>query len=120
MVLDDIAKGLAGIKGVVGVSIVDFGSGMMMASVSNDPAFDLEIASAGCVDIIRAKLKIQRRLHADDVLHDIQINLYKQYHLICPCTNKDNVFVYMVIDRARGNLSICRRSLFNAEKLVDF
>ena len=120
MTLDEIATGLAKLKGVVCVAIVDYGSGMIMASHTNDPTFDLEIASAGCVNIIRAKVNIQKRLNSDDVLHDIQINLKKQYHLICPCSNKESTFIYMIADRALANLSTCRRSLFNAEKLVYF
>ena len=120
MTLDEITAALTKIKGVLGVSIVDYGSGMMMASRSNDEQLDLEIASAGCVNIIRAKMKILRRLENSDELHDIQINLHKQIHLICPCSQKENTFVYMVADRSLANLSICRRSMFAAEKLVDF
>lgn len=120
MTLEEIVKGLSSIKGVVAVAIVDYGSGMMMASHANDTTFDLEAASAGCVNIIRAKMRIKERLNLNDTLHDIQISLYKQIHLICPCTNKDSTFVYLVADREKANLSICRRSLFNAEKLVDF
>ncbi len=86
----------------------------------NDSSFDLEAASAGCVNIIRAKMKTVAHLELDDELHDIQISLHNQIHLICPCTNKENIFVYLVADRKVANLSICRRSLFSAEKLVEF
>lgn len=120
MTLDEIASKLAQIKGVIGVSIVDYGSGMMMASHSNSPDLDLEIASAGCVNIIRAKMNIQKRLNTGDVLHDIQINLRDHVDLICPCTNKENTFIYMTAQREVANLSIMRRSVFAAEKLVTF
>ena len=120
MTLDEIATKLAQIKGVVGVSIVDYGSGMMMASHSNDPKLDLEIASAGCVNIIRAKMNIQKRMNTGDVLHDIQINLREHVDLICPCTNKESTFIYITAKREIVNLSIMRRSVFAAEKLVTF
>ena len=120
MTLDEIADKLAQIKGVVGVSIVDYGSGMMMASHANDVNVDLEVASAGCVNIIRAKMNIFHLTQKTDVIHDIQINLYKQFHLICPCTNKENTFIYLIADRKVANLSILRRSMFAAEKLVNF
>lgn len=120
MTLEEIVNGLARIRGVVAVAIVDYGSGMMMASHSNDNDFDLEVASAGCVNIIRAKMRIKDRLNLNDTLHDIQMNLHKQIHLICPCTNKENTFIYLVTDRETANLSICRRSVFHAEKLVNF
>ncbi|MDK4681068.1 hypothetical protein QDY71_07245 [Kingella negevensis] len=121
MTLNEITTALTKLKGVLGVAIVDASSGMMMAySTSPGSSFDLEIASAGCVDIIRAKSKILKMVQIDDVIHDIQVNMYKQIHLICPCSEKENTFIYLVADRATANISICRRSVFAAEKLVDF
>ena len=120
MTLDEMVNGLSRIKGVIAAAVVDYGSGMMMASHTNDESFDLEAASAGCVNIIHAKMKTVAHLELDDELHDIQISLHNQIHLICPCTNKENIFVYLVADRKVANLSICRRSLFSAEKLVEF
>ena len=121
MTLDEIVNGLSRIKGVIAAAVVDYGSGMMMASHTNDSSFDLEAASAGCVNIIRAKMKTVAHLEShSNQLHDIQISLHNQIHLICPCTNKENIFVYLVADRKVANLSICRRSLFSAEKLVEF
>ena len=95
MTLDEIVKGLSTVRGVVAVGVVDYGSGMVMAGVSKDPALSI-----------------------GDAIHDIQITLYKQYHLLCPCTHKHNAFIYMVADRTTANLSVCRRSMFNAEKLI--
>ena len=39
-----------------------------------------------------------------------------QYHLLCPCSKQDNIFIYLVLDRQVANLSTCRRALFQAEK----
>ena len=47
MTLDEIVNGLSRIKGVIAAAVVDYGSGMMMASHTNDSSFDLEAASAG-------------------------------------------------------------------------
>ena len=120
MTLDEITAKLAQIKGVIGVSIVDYGSGMMMSSYSNDANLDLEIASACCVNIIRAKVSIQKRAWIDDVLHDIQINMHDYIDLICPCSNKESTFIYIMAKRDTVNLSVIRRSVFAAEKLVTF
>lgn len=118
MTLDEIVNGLSTVRGVIAVGIVDYGSGMVMAGRCKDPAFDFEIAAAGSVNIIRNKIKVMQALKIGDAIHDIQITLYKQYHLLCPCTHKHNAFIYMVADRTTANLSIIRRSMFNAEKLI--
>lgn len=119
MTLDEIVEALLRVKGVSAAAIVDYSSGMMLASKSLDPNFDLEIASAGNVNVIRAKMKVMERLNFGDTLHDIQVNLNTQYHLICPCTKKQGLFIYMVAKRPEANLSIIRRSLFHAETFVE-
>lgn len=119
MTLDEIVEALVRIKGVMAAAIVDYSSGMMLASKSLDPDFDLEIASAGNVNVMRAKMKIMERLELKEEIHDIQLNLHTQYHLICPCTKKEGLFIYMVAKRPEANLSIIRRSLFHAASVVE-
>lgn len=118
MTLDEIVNALLRIKGVTAAAIVDYGSGMMLASRNTDPSFDLEVAAAGNVNVIRAKMKVMDMLNINDEIHDIQVDLEGQYHLICPCTKRDNMFIYLVAKRGVANLSIIRRSLFHAETLV--
>ncbi len=118
MTLDEIVGALVSVKGVMAAAIVDYGSGMMLASKNLNPDFDLEIASAGNVNVVRAKMKIMERLELKEEIHDIQVNLHGQYHLICPCTQKEGLFIYMVAKRPEANLSIIRRSLFHAATLV--
>lgn len=119
MTLDEIVNALVSIKGVNAAAIVDYGSGMMLASRCDDPNFDLEVAAAGNVNVIRAKMRVMQMLDINDTIHDIQVDFSGQYHLICPCTKKDNMFVYLVAKRPAANLSIIRRSLFHAESLIE-
>lgn len=118
MTLEEIVEALVRVKGVLAAAIVDYSSGMMLASKNLDSSFDLEIASAGYVNVVRAKMKVMDRLDFGDSIHDIQVNLHMQYHLICPCTKKEGLFIYMVAKRPEANLSIIRRSLFYAETMV--
>lgn len=118
MTLEEIVEALVRVKGVTAAAVVDYSSGMMLASKSLDPNFDLEIASAGNVNVMSAKMKVMNRLNFGDSIHDIQVNLHTQYHFICPCTQKEGLFIYMVAKRPEANLSIIRRSLFHAETLI--
>lgn len=119
MTLEQITSALLSIKGVIAVAIVDYGSGMMMASGTHHPDFDLEVAAAGNVNVVRSKMKVMDRLDLGDVIHDIQVNLTNQFHILCPCTKKEGVFIYLVGDRKVANLSTCRRSVFHAETLIE-
>lgn len=119
MTLEQIVSALLSIKGVVAAAVVDYGSGMMMASGTHDPNFDLEVAAAGNVNVVRSKMKVMERLDFGDTLHDIQVNLSNQFHIICPCSKKEGMFIYLVGDRKVANLSTCRRSVFHAESLIE-
>ena len=50
------------LKGAIAAAIVDFESGMLMASGSNDPAFDLEVVAARGSEVMRAKIKTMQKL----------------------------------------------------------
>lgn len=118
MSLDEIVNALLTVKGITAAAIVDYSSGMMMASGSHDPDFDLEMAAAGNVNVVRAQVIAMKMLDSADIIHDILVSLPGQYHLICPCTKKEGIFIYLVADRRSANLSTCRRSMFHAESLI--
>lgn len=103
---------------MIAAAVVDYESGLLLASGNNRSGFDLEVIAARGSEIIRAKKKTLAMLQMDDVVHDILISISTQYHLMCPCTGRENTFLYMAIDRKEANLSLCRRALFNAEKNI--
>lgn len=119
MKLQEIVSTLSALDGVIAVAIVDYESGMIMASQINQEGFDLEVFAASGSNIIGAKKRTIAMLDNDDYIHDIVISMTSQYHLLCPCSQQNNnMFIYMVLNRETANLSSCRRTLFQAEKVI--
>lgn len=118
MNLQQLVNGLLTLEGAIAAAIVDFESGMLLAHGNKQNNFDLEVVAARGSDVIRAKLSTLRMLKMNDEIHDILITLGTQYHLMCPCKNRDNTFLYLAIDRKTANLSLSRRAVFNAEKQI--
>lgn len=117
--LQELTDALVAVKGVIAAAIVDYESGMIMAaSEGRGNNTDLEVVMAGGTNIIRAQQKTIGMLHHDDTLRDILISLKQQYHLLCPCTQTKNMFIYLIIDRQSANLAICRNAMFCAEAMV--
>ncbi len=104
--LTDTLDDLLTIDGALCAAIVDSDSGMMLAEAGT--GLDLEVASAGNTEVMRAKLRTMRQLGLDDAIDDILVTLSSQYHIIRPLRQNADVFIYLVLDRARSNLALAR------------
>ncbi|WNV86953.1 hypothetical protein [Umezawaea sp. Da 62-37] len=106
------------IEGAVGVSLVDYDSGMTLGTQGGNTLLDLEVAGAGNTEVVRAKMRTIAALQLDDQIEDILITLQRQYHLIRPlATNQGaQMFLYLVLDRSRSNLALARHHLRAVER----
>ena len=57
-----------------------------------------------------------KALNLKDTIEDILITLHGQYHLIRPLSSNDALFIYLVLDKSRGNLAMARHQLSGIEK----
>jgi len=104
------------LDGALGTCVVDSNSGMMLGADSRNCPLNLEVASAGNTEVVRAKRKTMKALSLKDTIEDILITLHGQYHLIRPLGSNDALFIYLVLDKGRGNLAMARHQLANIEK----
>jgi hypothetical protein len=104
------------LDGALGTCVVDSNSGMMLGSDGGAGPVNLEVAAAGNTEVVRAKRKTMKALNLKDSIEDILITLHGQYHLIRPLSSNDALFVYLVLDKQRGNLAMSRHQLANIEK----
>ena len=102
------------LDGSMCAALVDSTSGMILGSIGS--GVDLEVAAAGNTEVVRAKAKTMRALGLNDVIEDILITLGKQYHIIRPCSRKEGVFLYFVLDKQRSNLAMARRKTQDVDK----
>ena len=106
------------LDGSMCAALVDSSSGMILGSIGS--GVDLEVAAAGNTEVVRAKSKTMRALGLNDVIEDILITLGKQYHIIRPCSRKEGVFLYFVLDKQRSNLAMARRKTQDVDKELAF
>ena len=103
------------INGMLGAALVDYESGMTLGTVGT--GIDLEVASAGNMEVMRAKQRVMRELGIRGGIEDILITLENQYHLLRPVGA--TLFLYVAISRKDGNLAMARRKLADAAKGLD-
>ena len=106
------------IDGALGVALVDWGSGMSLGSQGGGKYLDLDVASAGNTEVVRAKMRTMEALRLNDAIEDILITLDKQYHIIRLLSRPETgqgLFLYLVLDRAKANLALARHNLKRIE-----
>ncbi|MFJ5231729.1 hypothetical protein ACIQBJ_17765 [Kitasatospora sp. NPDC088391] len=110
-----LAEAMA-IDGALGVALVDYESGMSLGFAGGGQALDLEVAGAANTEVVRAKLRALAALSLDETIEDILITLGGQYHLIRPlASGRGPFFLYLALDRSRGNLALARHGLKRIE-----
>lgn len=102
------------IDGAQAVALVDYRSGMCLAQAGG--GMDLGLAAAGNTEVVRAKLKTVEMLGLRRGIEDILITLGDQYHLIRLVPNNLGLFLYLVLDKAKGNLALARYKLTDIER----
>ena len=112
--LNDSLNDLMSLDGAMCAAVVDYNSGMMLASAGS--GVDMELAAAGNTEVVRAKMKTMKALGLNDNIEDILITLGKQYHIIRPVAANEGVFFYLVLDKSRSNLALARRKTVDVEK----
>lgn len=102
------------IEGAVAVALVDQRSGMCLAQAGG--GMNLELAAAGNSEVVRAKLRTIEALGLRNSIEDILITLQHQYHLIRLIPSNPGLFLYLALDRQRGNLALARYKLTDIER----
>ncbi|MGD9772720.1 hypothetical protein [Diaphorobacter sp.] len=102
------------IDGALAAALVDYRSGMCLAQAGG--GMNLDLAAAGNSQVVQAKLKTIDSLGLRKGIEDILITLPDQYHLIRLIPNHPGLFLYLVLDKTRGNLALARYKLTDIER----
>src|ERR1700676_3467006 len=114
MNIEAALKEAMNIDGALGVSLVDWESGMSLGAIGGGKYLDLDVAAAGNTEVIRAKMRTMESLRLDDTIEDILIPLSKQYppfRLLKSPRSAQGLFLYLVLDRSKATLALARHNL---------
>ena len=104
------------IDGALAAAVVDYRSGMCLAQAGS--GMNLDLAAAGNTQVVQAKLKTVESLGLRKGIEDILITLVDQYHLIRLVPHIPGMFLYLVLDKNKGNLALARYKLTDIERTL--
>ena len=119
--LEVALKDMMMLDGAMGAAVVDYGSGMPLGVLGGSKNLDLEVAAAGNTEVVRAKLRTIEQLGLNEEIEDVLITLTNQYHLVRPLRGRRSPaqFLYVALDRTRGNLALARHRLRDIEEHLE-
>jgi len=100
------------LAGFLGAALVDHESGMALGT--HGSGINLDVASAGNTEVVRAKLRVMKQLEIGGSIEDILITLSDQLHVIRPIG--DTLFLYLALDKQQGNLGMARHVMAGVAK----
>lgn len=103
------------IDGAIGVALADWESGLCLGTGGGGARLNLEVAAAGNCQVVKAKMATMSELGIRGAIQDILITLDDQVHLIRPLKKYENLFLYLAIDKVKGNLGMARHRLQKIE-----
>ncbi|MFK7001964.1 hypothetical protein [Flavobacterium oreochromis] len=103
------------VPGFIAVAISEIKSGISYYTLSADPNFDPELASAFNLEVVKAQLNAINALGLNETIDDIMINLKSQIHIIDISENNE-YFIYLAVDSNRANLGMTKALLNKYKK----
>jgi hypothetical protein len=96
------------INGFIAVAVVEIETGLTFGSYSAKPDFDVELAAAYNIEVVKAKLKAVEALGlAGNDIEDILITLTTQLHILDISPSK-RFMIYLSADKSKANLGMTR------------
>jgi hypothetical protein len=103
------------INGFIAVSVTEVETGMSYSSLSLNPNFDPELASAYNLEVVKAKINAIKALGLNQRINDILITLTDQIHII-DVSEDGKYFIYLAVDSTKANLGLTRATLSKFKK----
>ena len=108
--IEGIIDEIMTVNGAIASSIIDWQSGMTLGSSALGD-FDIELASAGNAEVIKAKMNTIDSLNAGSKIVDILITLTDEIHILSIVKEQPELCIYLVLDSKKANLALARHKI---------
>lgn len=99
------------LDGAIGAALANWELDQCLGSQGGNDGLRLDVAVSGNCRVMRALTTCMARVGQRSSMQDIVITLDTQLHILTPLAAHDRLFLYVALDRSRGNLALARHRL---------
>ena len=103
------------LDGFLATLLVETATGNLIAAAIGTKGVDLEVAAAATAEFARQKPRVEERIGLKDAVEEILLTSTRRYYILRPVASGD-LFLLLVLDRARTDLLAAQRELAAIER----
>jgi CheY-like chemotaxis protein len=105
-----------GVDGSLATLLVETASGNLVAAAIGAKGVDLEVAARATAEFARQKPRVEETIGLKDAVEEVLLTSARRYYLLRPVGSEDRMFLLLVLDRSKANLTAAQEELAAIER----
>lgn len=106
------------LEGSLATLLVETATGNLIAAAIGAKGVDVEVAAAATAEIARQKPRVEERIGLKDAFEEVLLTSARRYYLLRPVGSGGRIFLLLVLDRTRANLTAAQQGLAAIERAL--
>lgn len=106
------------LEGSLATLLVETATGNLIAAAIGAKGVDVEVAAAATAELARQKPRVEERIGLKDTFEEVLLTSKRRYYLLRPVGSGSRMFLLLVLDRTRANLTAAQEGLAAIERAL--
>ncbi|HEX5716544.1 MAG TPA: response regulator [Thermoanaerobaculia bacterium] len=107
------------LEGSLATLLVETATGNLIAAAIGAKGVDVEVAAAATAELARQKPRVEERIGLRDTFDEVLLTSTRRYYLLRPVGSDGRMFLLLVLDRTKANLTAAQEELAAIERALD-
>jgi CheY-like chemotaxis protein len=106
------------LEGSLATLLVETATGNLIAAAIGAKGVDVEVAAAATAELARQKPRVEERIGLKDTFSELLLTSARRYYLLRPVAADGRMFLLLVLDRKKANLTAAQEGLAAIERVL--
>ncbi|MEA2560691.1 MAG: hypothetical protein QOH06_2195 [Acidobacteriota bacterium] len=106
------------LEGSLATLLVETATGTLIAAAIGAKGVDVEVAAAATAELARQKPRVEERIGLKDTFSEVLLTSTRRYYLLRPVGSDSRMFLLLVLDRKKANLTAAQEGLAAIERAL--